>query len=106
MKTGIIVFVAVLFINLCGCSTMAQRGALSRAYSNYEDGDYEDVLAFTSQAEKYQEPSHEMKAEIIYLKGLALEKLERNGEAQGIFKYLSEKFSDTQYGFMAKEKIK
>ncbi|MBW2367633.1 MAG: hypothetical protein JRH15_07090 [Deltaproteobacteria bacterium] len=47
-----------------------------------------------------------MKAEILFLKALALEKLERHEESQGIFKYLSDKYNDTEYGYKAKEKIK
>lgn len=96
----------VLLIFLIGCSGMAQKGALGRAYSNYKKGDYEDVLALTSQAENFKEPSHELKAEILFLRALALEKLERVEEAQGIFKFLSINFKDTEYGFRAKEKLK
>jgi len=105
MKRSVIT-IAVLGFLLCGCMSMAQRGALGRAYSNYQKGDYEDVLELTSQAENYKEPTHRMKAEILFLKALALEKLERHEEAQGIFKYLSDKFNDTEYGYRAKEKIK
>jgi TolA-binding protein len=100
------IMIAVLGFLLCGCMAMAQRGALNRAYSNYQKGDYEDVLELTSQAESYKEPTREMKAEILFLKALSLEKLERYEEAQGTFKYLSDKFNDTEYGYRAKEKIK
>lgn len=85
---------------------MAQRGALSNAYRSYENGNYEEVLAITSRAENYKEPSKEMRAEIIFLKALALEKLEKQEEALGLFKYLAEQFADTQYGYQAMEKIK
>ncbi|WP_419175379.1 hypothetical protein [Desulfosediminicola sp.] len=100
-----IVFLLFVSITISGCTGMAQKGALSRAYSNFEDGDYEDVVELTNRAENYQEPTHQMKSEIIYLKALALEKLGRDSEAHGLFKYLSQEFNDTQYGFMAKEKI-
>ena len=36
----------------------------------------EDVLALTSQAENYREPSHELKAGLLFLRALALEKLQ------------------------------
>jgi outer membrane protein assembly factor BamD (BamD/ComL family) len=100
-----VIFLLLISITISGCAGMAQQGALSRAYSNFQDGDYEDVIELTSNAERYQEPTHQMKAEIIYLKALALEKLGREKEAQGLFKYLSQEFIDTQYGFMAKEKL-
>lgn len=99
-----VMFVLIVFI--IGCASTAQKGALGLAYKNYKKGDYEDVLKWTSQAENTKEPSREMKAEILFLKALALEKLERHDESQGTFKYLSEKFNDTEYGYRAKEKIK
>jgi len=105
MKKNIIFFMLAILISGCS-STLAQRGALSKAYSSYDDGNYEDVLALTSRAENYEEPSREMKAEIVFLKALALEKLEKQDEALGLYKYLSEQFGDTQYGYKAKEKIK
>ena len=104
MIRNLTIFVFLIFF--VGCAGMAQKGALGRAYSNYKKGDYEDVLALTSQAEQYKEPSHELKAEILFLRALALEKLGRDEEAQGTFKFVSTKFSDTEYGFRAKEKIR
>ena len=44
--------------------------------------------------------------EILFLRALALEKLGRDEEAQGTFKFLSTNFNDTEHGFRAKEKIK
>ena len=90
---------------ISGCAGLAQKGALNNAYSNYEDGEYEDVIQLTSQAENFHEPTHEMKAEIIYLRALALEKMGRTDEATGLFNYLSQEFKDTQYGYMAIEKL-
>lgn len=98
--------ICVLLFFFIGCAGMAQKGAMGRAYSNYKKGDYEDVLALTSQAQNYKEPSHELRAEILFLRALALEKLGRDQEAQGILKFLSTNFNDTEYGFRAKEKIK
>lgn len=91
---------------ISGCAGIAQKGALNSAYSNFEDGDYEDVIQLTSQADNFKEPTHEMKAEIIYLRALALEKLGREDEATGLFTYLSEDYKDTQYGYMAIEKLR
>ena len=104
MIRNLIICVSLIFF--IGCTGMAQKGALGRAYSNYKKGDYEDVLALTSQAENFKEPSHQLKAEILFLRALALEKLGRDKEAQGIFKFLAANFSDTEHGFRAKEKIK
>ncbi len=106
MKYLNFILICILAFGLFGCASAAQKGALSRAYSNYESGDYEDVLELTARAESYQEPSPEMKAEILFLKAMALEKLGKNKEAIGLFRYLAENHGSTQYGFMAKERIK
>jgi hypothetical protein len=87
------------------CAGMAQKGAMGLAYRNYEHGNYEDVLELTSQAQHYKEPSHELMAEVLFLRALALEKLEREQEAQGMFKFIANNFNDTEYGYRAKEKI-
>ena len=96
----------ILTIFCVSCGGMAQNGAMLRAYKNYEKGDYEDVLALTSQAQSFKEPSHELRAEILFLRALAFEKLGRDQEAQGIFKFIADNFMDTEYGYRAKEKVK
>lgn len=90
---------------LCGCSDLVRQGSIKSALSNFEDGDYRDAINSASQAENYPDAPHEKKAEIIFIKALIYEKMGRNTEAQGLFKFLREKFGDTQYGFMANEKI-
>ena len=45
-------------------------------------------------------------AEILFLRALALEKLGRDQEAQGVFKFIANNFMDTEYGYRAKEKVK
>ena len=96
--------VCILMIFYVSCAGMVQDGAMMRAYSNFQKGDYEDVLALTSQAQHYKEPSHELMAEILFLRALALEKLGRNQEAQGVFKFIAANFMDTEYGYRANEK--
>jgi len=100
--------IAVLVIasSLCGCGTFMQKGALSSAYRNYDKRDYEDTLSLVSQAESYASPAPELKAEMVFLKALALEKLEREDEAQGSLNYLVEQFPETEYGYRAKVKLK
>ncbi len=99
------IIISLLISTLLGYAGMAQKGALIRAYNNFEDGDDENVLNLTSHAENFQKPSREMKAELIYLRSLALEKLDRNDEAQGLFKYRSKEYNDTQYCDMAQEEL-
>ena len=95
-----------LMIVCMSCGGLAQDGAMIRAYKNFEKGDYEDVLTLTGQAQSYKEPSRELKAEILFLRGLAFEKLGRNQEAEGVFKFIAANFMDTEYGYKAEEKIK
>ncbi len=104
MRKITVILVMLAFIS--GCSASAQKGAIGFAYSNYQKGDYEDVLTITERAQSYKEPSHEVKAEILFLRALALEKLERHNEAQEIFKLLADKFNDTEYGYRAIEILK
>ncbi|QHI69923.1 tetratricopeptide repeat protein [Tichowtungia aerotolerans] len=97
---------AIIALLLCGCASMAQKGALVRAYKNYEKRDYEDVISLVAMSESYKTPTPELKSELAYLKAIALEKLGRKDEAQGIFLYLTEQFPDSEYAYRAKEKLK
>ena len=101
-----ILIICALMIFCVACGGMAQNGAMMRAYNNYKKGDYEDVLKLTSQAQSYKQPSHVKMAEILFLRALALEKLGRDQEAQGVFKFIANNFMDTEYGYRAKEKVK
>ena len=101
-----ILIICALMIFCVACGGMAQNGAMMRAYNNYKKGDYEDVLKLTSQAQSYKQPSHVKMAEILFLRALALEKLGRDQEARGVFKFIANNFMDTEYGYRAKEKVK
>jgi len=97
---------ASLFVLGCATSeTGTVNRYLNKAYKSYESGEYGSVILLTSQAENYEKPTHNMKAEIIFLKALALEKMGRIDEAQGIYRYLSSEFNNTEYGYKADEKL-
>ena len=49
MKPHLTIFICLLSIFLCGCMSMAQKGAIDLAHKNYQKGDYEDVLNPTTQ---------------------------------------------------------
>jgi len=85
---------------------MAQKGALDRAYANFNHGDYQDVLVHATRAESYKTHDPELRAEILFLKALALEKLNRGEESQGIFRYLVKQLPGTAYGHQAMERLK
>ncbi len=84
---------------------MAQKGALNKAYSSYNDQEYAKVLQFTSQAESHRTPTPELQAEILFLKALALERMERPYEVRGLLQHLAKNYPDTPYGSMAKVKL-
>ncbi len=103
-----LLIIASLLMTGCatsGTSTGTVNKYLNKAYESYEIAEYGNVILLTSQAENYEKPSHNMKAEIIFLKALALEKLGRNDEAHGIYRYLSAEFNNTEYGYKADEKL-
>ena len=81
---------------------MAQRGAISWAYSDIEKGKYESALQNLSEAEGYMEPTPELKAEILHLRAICYVGLGRCDEAIGILKYIIDKFPDSSYAYQAK----
>jgi len=104
-KLSCYIAICICVVALAGCAS-AQRGAMSRAHSGIEKGEYEFALKRLSEAEKYVEPTPDLKAEIVYLRATCYEGLERYSEAIGALKYLIDKFSDTSYAYQAKEKLR
>jgi len=98
--------VIVLAVSIIGCSTQVQNGAIQLAYSNFNDRDYEDTLAYISQAEQARQTNPELKAELTYLKAQTYEKMGEYGKAKSLYKYLSVEHSSSQYGYLASERLK
>jgi len=63
-KVSCYIAMYICVVVLAGCAT-AQRGAMSRAHSGIQKGDYEFALKRLSEAEKYVEPTSDLKAEIV-----------------------------------------
>jgi outer membrane protein assembly factor BamD (BamD/ComL family) len=99
----VIIYTCILAA-LAGCAT-AQRGAMSRARSGIENKDYEFALKRLSEAETLAETTPDLEAEIVYLRAICYEGLERHDDAIGALKYLVDKFPDTSYAYQAKEKL-
>ena len=104
-KVSYYIAICVCIVALAGCA-LAQRGEMLRAHSGIEKGEYEFALKRLSAAEKYEESTPDLKAEIVYLRATCYEGLERYGEAIGALKYLIDKFPDTSYAYQAKEKLR
>jgi len=106
MKKGAYsIAISLCIVTILGCAT-AQKGAMSRAYSGIEKGEFEFALKRLSKAEKYVEPTPDLQAEIVYLRAACYEGLKRYSEAIEALKYLKDKFPDTNYAYQAKEKLK
>lgn len=102
MKKLILVLATTLVV---ACSSQAQQGAISLAYSNFEDRDYEDTLKYINQAEKVESTTPEMHAELTYLKAQTFQKMGRYDEEEALYRYLIEQHPRSQYGYMAKEQL-
>ena len=101
----ITLLVALLACALGGC-TIAQRGGIDLAYRAYNKKDYATALRKLAEAEKFRETSPALKAEIAYLRAKSYEGLGNTAEAIGCYRYVATQFPDSQYAFMAKEKVK
>lgn len=102
MKKVLIVCLAFFSVS---CASTMQKGAVNLAYSNFEDRDYQDTLQYISQAENEMEPSAELKAELTYLKAQTYEKMGQYEKAQGLYEYLKEQHSKSQYGYLASKRL-
>ena len=63
---------------------MAQKGAMSGAYDAFEEQRYTYALKKLSDAERYQDPSPDLKAEIMYLRSTCYEGMEKYFPAERI----------------------
>ena len=104
MKYSLYVMVIVIMCFITGCAT-AQRGAIIRAYSGIQNKEYDFALNRLSEAENYADPSPEIMAQILYLKGICFEGLNKTAEAKGTYKYLMDTIPKSQYAYMARERL-
>ena len=76
-----------------------------RAHSGIQKGRYSFALKELAAADRYTEPTPQLKAEILYLKGVCYRGLGQNAEADALFKYVIEKFGETEYAAVAKAQL-
>jgi hypothetical protein len=101
------VFMALLAALYVGCGGMMVSGSLVQANNAIEARNYQDALKLLSQAERYATDAGPQKqAEIAYLRGVCLEGLGRNADAEGQFQFVVDRFPNTEYGYRAKEWLK
>jgi len=97
--TGIVLCICVVTLTGCG---MAQRGAISWAYSDIEKGKYQSALQNLSDAQAYKEPTPELNAEILHLRAICYIGLGRCDEAVATLQYIIDKFPESSYAYQAK----
>ncbi|MEE4190459.1 MAG: hypothetical protein V2I66_02710 [Halieaceae bacterium] len=95
----------MLGLQLVACTSLIQSTSLTDAYKMYERGDYERTLALIARAETVTEPTPDMLAELTYLKAQTHERLGHAATAQSLYSYLAEQHSQTQYGYLASQRL-
>ena len=88
-----------------GCFSMAQQGAMQRAYSAISSQKYQEALHALAHAQHYKEPTEGLRAEISYLRGVCYSGLGKNMDANAMFRYVWDHFPDTEFGYKAKERL-
>lgn len=104
-KIFMTIFLALALV-IQSCAGILQDGSMIGAHKLFAKGDYEKALNKLSSAQRYQEPSPALKAEISFMRALCLEKLSRTNEAIGTYKYLIKTFPESEYAYRAKEQLK
>lgn len=91
-------------LSLGACSSLIQSTSLSEAYKQYERQEFERTLELITRAENAQEPTPEIRAELIYLKARSYEGLGKQEVASALYRYLVDHHKDSQYGYLASTK--
>lgn len=75
------------------------------AYSNYDDGDYTDAIAWIRRAESRGNVTPAIKAELIYLEAQCLEQMGEYDMARELYTYLVDQHPKTKQGYLAQSKL-
>ncbi|MEM7194652.1 MAG: hypothetical protein AAF402_06860 [Pseudomonadota bacterium] len=102
MKTFFIIAVAVL---VTGCSGLIQTGTVSRAYESFSEKDYTTALEMISLAQKVQQMTPELEAELSFLKGRTYAALGEDEKSEEIFRALVATHQNTEHGYLASERL-
>jgi len=97
--------VAIFALLIAGCSSMIQKGSISKAYETFQDQHYDETLKYIARAETVDELNPEKKAELTYLKAETYEKMGENEKAKALYQYLKDQYKDSQYGYLAAKKL-
>lgn len=104
LSLPVLALLLALLPALCSC-TMAQSGALSRAYGSYNKGNYVTALKRLSEMESYGELSDQRHAEVYYLKGRCLEGMGSHAEAASLYELIVKTYPGTEFAARAKGRL-
>ena len=99
------VLLLTLTLFVAGCAGTIQSASLSEAYKKYELEEFERTLELITRAENIKESHREMKAELTFLKAQAHENLGKEKIAHALYEYLAQEHKDSQYGYLASQKL-
>jgi len=99
------IFVVIFALSIASCSSMIQKGSISKAYETFQNQHYDETLKYIARAETVEELTPEKKAELTYLKAETYEKIGQNEKAKALYQYLKDQYKDSQYGYMAAKKL-
>lgn len=97
--------ILVLIFLITACASTIQSVSISEAYKKYESQKFEQTLELIIRAENFKETTPEMKAELTYLKAQTHEALGQQEIANTLYEYLVEEHTDSQYGYLASNKL-
>jgi hypothetical protein len=95
----------VVTLSLGACASLIQTVSISEAYKFYERQQYDRTLELITQAENAEAMSAETKAELTYLKAMTYEAQGEDETAKILYEYLVKEHSNSQYRYMADNKL-
>ena len=98
-------FLAGSLLLVAGCAGLIQTGSISKAYESYENEKYTKTLRLITQAESISDVTPELRAELTYLEARTYWQLGEKGKADTLFQYLKDQHKDSQYGYLAAERL-
>lgn len=99
-----ILIIILTFSILSGCATAASKGSILRAESNLNKGDYQDVISIAESSMRAYRSTYTdaQKAEMLFLKAQAYQKLDDLDGFLVTLTYIIEEFPETEHAHRAK----
>ncbi len=102
----IALFQLLLFILFLSSCLIAHEGAMIKAHEAYRKGDCGNTLFYLSSAERYQQPTPKIQAEISFMRASCFEEQGKIAEAKAGYEYVAKHFQTSEYAHLARAKLK